>query len=76
MVARSVGLFVSRTADMITAGEWAVLGLLAEQPTQGFEIAKALAPAGPVGGIWSVRRPLVYRDVDVLGELGAVCLNL
>jgi hypothetical protein len=57
---------VPREADTITAGEWAVLGLLAEQPTHGFATAEALAPDGVVGRIWTMRRPLVYRALDVL----------
>jgi len=48
-----------RPRDELTAGEWAVLALLAEAPTHGFAIAKAMAPEGEVGKVWSVRRPLV-----------------
>lgn len=63
---------MTRTAETITVGEWAVLGVLAEAPTHGFAIAKALAPDGAVGRVWSMRRPLVYRALDVLGDLGFV----
>jgi DNA-binding PadR family transcriptional regulator len=55
-----------RARDELTAGEWAVLALLAEGPTHGFAIARAMEPEGEVGRIWSVRRPLVYRAVDTL----------
>ena len=63
---------MTRSADALSAGEWAVLGLLSEAPTHGFAIAKAMAPDGTVGRIWSMRRPLVYRALDVLGELGYI----
>jgi DNA-binding PadR family transcriptional regulator len=55
-----------RPRDELTAGEWAVLALLAEGPTHGFAMARAMEPEGDVGKIWSVRRPLVYRAVDTL----------
>jgi DNA-binding PadR family transcriptional regulator len=61
-----------RSPDELTAGEWAVLALLGEQPTHGFAIARALAPEGEVGKIWSVRRPLVYRAVETLAGMGLV----
>jgi DNA-binding PadR family transcriptional regulator len=56
--------------DELTAGEWAVLALLAEAPTHGFAIAREMAPEGEVGKVWSVRRPLVYRAVDTLHGRG------
>lgn len=48
--------------------EYAVLGLLAERPTHGFAISKALDPDGEVGRVLTVRRPLVYRALDRLVE--------
>jgi DNA-binding PadR family transcriptional regulator len=48
--------------------EWAVLGLVAEQPTHGFSIAKELAPSGDLGRIWTVPRPLVYRALATLTQ--------
>jgi DNA-binding PadR family transcriptional regulator len=61
-----------RSRDELTAGEWAVLAVLDEEPTHGFAIARALAPEGEVGKIWSVRRPLVYRAVETLTGMGLV----
>ena len=61
-----------RPRDELTAGEWAALALLAEGPTHGFAIARAMAPEGEVGKIWSVRRPLVYRAVETLIAMGLV----
>ena len=57
-----------RRPEQLATGEWAVLALLAETPTHGFAIARALAPDGDVGRVWAMRRPLVYRTLDVLGE--------
>ncbi len=56
----------------LTAGEWAVLALLAEAPSHGFALARAMGPDGDVGRVWSVRRPLVYRAVDTLTAMGHV----
>ena len=50
--------------------EYAVLGVLAEHPVHGFAISKALAPAGQVGRVLTVRRPLIYRALDRLVEAG------
>jgi PadR family transcriptional regulator AphA len=57
-----------RRPETLATGEWAVLALLAETPTHGFAIARSLAPAGDVGRVWAMRRPLVYRTLDVLSE--------
>src|SRR3954454_8667180 len=57
-----------RRPDQLTTGEWAVLGLVAEGATHGFAVARALEPGGEVGRVWSMRRPLVYRTLDVLED--------
>lgn len=54
----------------ISITELAVLGVLAEEPSHGFAISKALAAGTDVGRILTVRRPLVYRALDRLVELG------
>ena len=53
-----------RVRDQLTAGEWAVLALLAEGPTHGFAIARAMAPDGEIGKVWSLPRPRVYYAID------------
>jgi DNA-binding PadR family transcriptional regulator len=63
---------VHRPREELTAGEWALLALLDEAPTHGFALARAMAPAGEVGRVWAVRRPLVYRAVETLERLGLV----
>ncbi|MFH1330939.1 MAG: PadR family transcriptional regulator [Actinomycetota bacterium] len=50
--------------------EHAVLGLLAEGPSHGFALSRALEPGGPVGRILTVRRPLVYRALGRLVSAG------
>jgi tRNA (adenine37-N6)-methyltransferase len=59
-----------RTEPSLT--EWAVVGLLREEPVHGWDVARSLAPDGDVGRIWAVSRPLVYRAISVLRELGYV----
>ena len=59
-----------RAREELTAGEWAALALLTEEPTHGFAIARALAPDGEVGRVWSLRRPLVYRALETLSGMG------
>jgi DNA-binding PadR family transcriptional regulator len=49
-----------------------VLALLAEEPTHGFAVARAMEPEGEVGKIWSLRRPLVYRAVETLTAMELV----
>lgn len=60
-----------RPTDLPLA-EWASLALLAERPAHGFAIARALASGGDVGRIWSCSRPLVYRGLTVLTQLGLI----
>ena len=58
------------TVAGLSVTEYAVLGVLAEQPSHGFAIAKELAEGGEVGRILTVGRPLVYRALDRLVEGG------
>ena len=54
----------------LSPNDFAVLGLLAEAPTHGFAISKELGPHGSVGRILTVHRPLTYRALGRLVELG------
>ena len=56
----------------LTPADWASLALLAEGPAHGFAIARALAPGGEVGRVWSSSRPLVYRGLSLLAQLGLI----
>ena len=51
-------------------GEWACLGILAQEPAHGYTLARRLAPDGDVGRIWSVSRALTYRAAGHLIERG------
>jgi DNA-binding PadR family transcriptional regulator len=55
-----------RRPDQLTTAEWAVLALVDEGATHGFAVSRAMAPGGEVGRVWTLRRPLVYRTLDVL----------
>jgi DNA-binding PadR family transcriptional regulator len=61
-------MVMRRRAEELGTGEWAVLALVEEGPTHGFAVARAMEPEGEVGRIWSMRRPLVYRTLDVLQD--------
>lgn len=52
----------------LSVTEYAVLGLLAEEPSHGFALAKALDTDSAVGRVLTVRRPLVYRALDRLED--------
>jgi PadR family transcriptional regulator AphA len=65
----SVPTAMRRRTDELATGEWAVLALVAERPTHGFAVARELAPGGDVGRVWAMRRPLVYRTLDILAGL-------
>lgn len=56
----------------LSPAEWASLALLCERPAHGFAIAGELSPEGDVGRVWTCSRPLVYRALAVLRELGLV----
>ncbi|HEY1565783.1 MAG TPA: PadR family transcriptional regulator [Solirubrobacteraceae bacterium] len=58
-----------RPRNQLTAGEWAILALLDEEPAHGFALARALATGGEVGRVWDMRRPLVYRALEMLQRL-------
>jgi DNA-binding PadR family transcriptional regulator len=50
--------------------DWVVLGLLTEGPRHGFALARELDVGAELGRLWTVRRPLVYRAIDHLLEMG------
>jgi PadR family transcriptional regulator AphA len=49
---------------------WVVLAVIAEEPRHGFSVARELAPDAPIGQVWTVRRPLVYRSLEYLAADG------
>lgn len=50
----------------LTLTEWVVLALIAEGPTHGWAVVRAMRPEGPLGVVWSSRAPLVYRAIRIL----------
>lgn len=52
--------------------EWTVLAVISERPTHGFAISQLTAPAGEIGRIWHIPRPMVYRAIGRLEEAGLV----
>jgi DNA-binding PadR family transcriptional regulator len=50
----------------ISTNDWAVLALVAEQPTHGWALANTLGPGGELGEVWPISRPVVYHGLDRL----------
>jgi DNA-binding PadR family transcriptional regulator len=61
---------VPEKTNSLSPGEWAVLGLLVEEPRHGFALAKAMAPYGDLGRVWALPTPLVYRALSTLQTKG------
>ena len=57
---------------VLSLPEWIVLTLVDEAPTHGFAVAALTAADGDVGRAWQVPRPIVYRSLDRLIDLGLV----
>lgn len=60
------------TAPTLSLNEWAVLALLVEEPRHGYDIAGELRADRPLGDVWRVGRPLVYRAIDRLVAAGLI----
>ena len=56
----------------LSVNEWAVLGVLVDEPRHGYEIAAELQPGTPIGDAWRLTRQLVYRALERLEALGMV----
>jgi DNA-binding PadR family transcriptional regulator len=52
--------------------EWLVLCLASEGSTHGFAIARLLGHQGELGQVWRVPKPVIYRGLTRLDELGLV----
>jgi PadR family transcriptional regulator AphA len=57
---------------VLSLTEQVVLALLAEAPSHGFAVARTLSRATPLGEVWTVPRPLVYRAIGRLEEQGMI----
>jgi len=56
-------------ARALSTGAGFALAVVDERPTHGFAIAALTAPAGDLGRIWHVPRPVVYRALGRLADL-------
>lgn len=57
-------------AVSLSLAEWTVLTVLDEAPGHGFAVASLTAPEGSLGRVWHVPRPVVYRAITRLEEVG------
>src|SRR5262245_45255430 len=53
-------------------GDWAIMALLAEQPSHGWALAETLKPDGEIGAVWHLARPVVYRTLESLEQQGLI----
>jgi DNA-binding PadR family transcriptional regulator len=56
----------------LSLSEWLVLSLVCEQPRHGFAIARLLEAEGSLGRVWRVPKPVIYRALQRLEQLGLV----
>lgn len=56
----------------LSLNEWAVLGVLAEHPRHGYEVAAILGPGTPLGDVWRLTRTKTYRALERLDALDAI----
>lgn len=54
----------------LSLNEWAVLGVIVDQPRHGYDVAAELTPGNALGDVWRLSRQLVYRALDRLDALG------
>ena len=56
----------------LSLSDWAVLAIVAEGPTHGWPIVRALRADGSIGRVWTVARAVVYRSLATLVARGLV----
>jgi PadR family transcriptional regulator AphA len=56
----------------LSLAEWLVLCLVCEKPQHGFALARQLGPDESPGQVWRVPKPVVYRSLQRLEQLGLV----
>jgi len=56
----------------LSLAEWLVLSLICEEPRHGFALARLLGPTGSMGQVWRVPKPVIYRALQRLEQLGLV----
>lgn len=58
--------------EPLSLAEWVVLAVVDEEPTHGFAVSSLTATGGSIGRVWQVPRPVVYRALNRLTDLGLV----
>jgi DNA-binding PadR family transcriptional regulator len=56
----------------LSLSEWLVLCLVCEESRHGFAIARLLEAEGSLGKVWRVPKPVIYRALQRLEQLGLV----
>jgi DNA-binding PadR family transcriptional regulator len=56
----------------LSLAEWVVLCLVCEKPLHGFALARLLGQDGSLGQVWRVPKPVIYRALQRLEQLGLV----
>ena len=56
----------------LTPVQYAVLGLLHEQPTHGYDLQRAFAASGPLNGVAPVEQPTLYAALKELAHMGLI----
>jgi DNA-binding PadR family transcriptional regulator len=63
---------VATPIPALSIADWVVLGLVAEGPTHGWPIVRALRADGAIGRVWTVPRAVVYRSLATLTDRGYI----
>jgi PadR family transcriptional regulator AphA len=56
----------------LSLAEWTVLAVVDEAPAHGFAVAALTAAGAPLGRVWVIPRPVIYRAIGRLEELDLV----
>ena len=60
------------TLARLGLAEWTVLAVAGERPVHGFAIAALTAADGHLGRVWQIPRPVVYRAIGRLVDVGLI----
>ena len=61
-----------RGGHRLGLAEWTVLAVTGERPVHGFAIAALTASDGELGRVWQIPRPVVYRAIGRLVDVGLI----
>jgi len=63
---------VAKPLPELSLSDWAVLAIVAEGQTHGWPVVRELRADGALGQVWTVGRPIVYRSLSTLLDLGLI----